>query len=294
MTIQWFPGHMAKAKREVVEKLRLVDFVIELVDARVPLSSQNPMLKEILQHKSKITLMMKSDLADPRVTDQWLFYFKEREVPAIAVNVNNKQDIKRVIQLAKEQAQIKLDKLKAKGIQSRAARAMIIGIPNVGKSTLINRLANKKIAKTGDKPGVTKQQLWIKVKKDFELLDTPGILWPKFEEEAVGYRLAAIGTIKDQLLPMQDIVAFVINYMKVHYPNNLKKRYNLSQDTEDMWDIFVTIGKQRGALESGGKVNFSKVSKIFIQDLRSGRLGNISLEAPGEKLNDKEKDVGLD
>ncbi|MEN2766467.1 ribosome biogenesis GTPase YlqF [Ornithinibacillus xuwenensis] len=283
MTIQWFPGHMAKARREIEEKLKLVDFVMELVDARAPLSSQNPMLQQVLQNKSKMILLMKKDLADTKVTNEWISYFKERDIPALAVNVNDKSDINRVIQLAKELGQIKLDKLIKKGIQPRPARAMIVGIPNVGKSTLINRLANKKIAKVGDRPGVTKQQLWIKVKKDFELLDTPGILWPKFEDQMVGYRLAAIGTIKDQLLSLQDIVAFVINYMKEHYPLLLEERYQLEQDVEDMLEIFNQIGKFRGALESGGNVNFDKVADIVLRDLRTGRLGNITLEKPGNE-----------
>ncbi|MEC5422712.1 ribosome biogenesis GTPase YlqF [Virgibacillus sp. C22-A2] len=280
MSIQWFPGHMAKARREVEEKLKLVDFIMELVDARAPLSSQNPMLQQVLQSKSKMIVLMKKDLADNRQTDKWIEHFKEKEIPAIAVNVNDKADIKRVIQLAKELGQEKMDKLVKKGINPRPARAMIVGIPNVGKSTLINRLANKKIAKTGDRPGITKQQLWIKVKKDFELLDTPGILWPKFEDELVGYRLAAIGTIKDQLLSLQDIVAFVVRYMQEHYPNAFQERYNVNPGEEDMLKIFVEIGKQRGALESGGNINFEKVSDIVIRDLRTGRLGNITLETP--------------
>src|SRR5690625_4109471 len=247
MSIQWFPGHMAKARREIEEKLKLVDFVMELVDARAPLSSQNPMLQQVLQNKTKMIVLMKRDLADQRETEKWIAHFKEKNVPAIAVNVNDKADIKRVIQLGRELGQEKMDKLMKKGIQPRPARAIITGIPNVGKSTLINRLANQKIAKTGDRPGITKQQLWIKVGKDFELLDTPGILWPKFEDEEVGYRLAAIGTIKDQLLSLQDITAFVIKYMQIHYPNQLEERHAIGPDMEDMWDIFVAIGKRRGA-----------------------------------------------
>ncbi len=273
---------MAKARREVEEKLKLVDFVMELVDARAPLSSQNPMLQQVLQQKSKMVVLMKKDLADNRQTEEWISYFKEQSIPAIAINVNDKSDIKKVIQLAKDLGQEKLDKLIKKGIHPRPSRAMIVGIPNVGKSTLINRLANKKIAKTGDRPGVTKQQLWIKVKKDFELLDTPGILWPKFEDELVGYRLAAIGTIKDQLLSMQDIVAFVISYLQKHYPERLEERYPIDREMTDMWEIFEAIGKQRGALESGGSVNFEKVSDLVIRDLRTGRLGNITLENPEE------------
>src|SRR5699024_2482874 len=192
----------------------LTDFVMELVDARAPLSSQNPMFQDVLQEKPKMIVMMKKDLADSSITEKWLSYFNDEGIPAIAIDVNNQSDLKRAVQTAKELGQAKMDKLREKGVNPRPARAMIIGIPNVGKSTLINRLAGKKIAQIGDKPGVTKTQQWIKVKNDFELLDTPGILWPKFEDELVGYRLAAVGTIKDQLLPLDDVVAFVIQYMQ--------------------------------------------------------------------------------
>ncbi|WP_404452599.1 ribosome biogenesis GTPase YlqF [Virgibacillus necropolis] len=279
MAIQWFPGHMAKARRQVEEKLKLVDFVMELVDARAPLSSQNPMLQQVLQSKPKMIILMKKDLADQRETDKWIAYFQEKDITAIAINVNNKGDIQKVIHLAKALGQEKMDKLKKKGIQPRATRAMIVGIPNVGKSTLINRLANKKAAKTGDRPGVTKQQLWIKVKKDFELLDTPGILWPKFEDEMVGLRLAALGTIKDQLLSLQDITVFVIRYFQEHYPTLLEERYEIDRDSTDIVEIFEAIGKKRGCLESGGTVNFDKVADVVIQDLRTGRLGTITLES---------------
>ncbi len=250
MTIQWFPGHMAKAKREVQEKLKLVDFVIELVDARAPRSSQNPLLQQILNQKPKMIVLMKDDLADSKWTLQWIDHFTNQGVKAITVNVNDRNDIQKVIQTAKDLAKDKMNRLKRKGVRPRPARAMIIGIPNVGKSTLINRLVHKKIAKTGDRPGVTKHQQWIKVKKDFELLDTPGILWPKFEEEIVGYRLAAIGTIKDQLLPIEDVAAFVIKYLQDNYPIILTERYNLAADIEDMNNIFEQVGKRRGCLES--------------------------------------------
>lgn len=280
MSIQWFPGHMAKAKREVAEKLKLVDFVIELVDARAPLSSENPMLHEVLQNKSKIVVLMKSDLADPALTDKWLNYYKEKGIPATAVNANDKSDIKKIISLAKKVGQDKMKKLQAKGIAPRAHRAMIIGIPNVGKSTLINRLANKKAAKTGDRPGITKQQLWIKIGKDFELLDTPGILWPKFEDQSVGYRLAAIGTIKDQVLSLQDIVVFVVRFMQEQYPAYLNNRYGVTADTDDMVEVFEAIGKKRGALVSGGEVDYDKVADLFLQDLRGGKMGRITLETP--------------
>ncbi|WLV25743.1 ribosome biogenesis GTPase YlqF [Aciduricibacillus chroicocephali] len=277
MTIQWFPGHMAKARREVSEKLKLVDFVIELVDARAPASTENPMLKEVIKDKPKLVVMMKRDLADEEMTRRWLDFY-ENSARAISIDANNKMDIKKLIQMAKQLGDDKMEKLQKKGIQPRPARAMIVGIPNVGKSTLINRLVNKKAAKTGDRPGITKQQLWVKVGNDFELLDTPGILWPKFEDEEVAYRLAAIGTIKDQLLPLQDVAAHVITYGQEHYEHMIEERYGITSDMHDMWDIFTLIGKKFGALESGGHVNFEKVANIVLRDLRTGRLGKITLE----------------
>ena len=277
--IQWFPGHMAKARREIEENLKLVDVVIELVDARAPYASMNPMLQELIQNKTKIVLLMKNDLADPVRTKEWVTYFEKNDIVSLPVNVNNKQDITKVIELVNEKGLEQQKKRIEKGIQKRTVRALIAGVPNVGKSTLINRLANKRIAKIGDRPGVTKQQQWIKIKQQFELLDTPGILWPKFEEESIGMKLAAIGTIKYELVPTQDVAAFVINYLDTYYRENLFQRYKL-KDHEDMWDTFVHIGKQRGALESGGHVNFDKVAEIVLQDFRSGRLGNITLESP--------------
>lgn len=280
MSIQWFPGHMAKARREVEEKLKLVDFVIELVDARAPLSSENPMLHDVLQNKAKMVVLMKRDLADPAVTEKWLDYYRQKGIPALAADAKEKKDIKQVVLTAKELGQKKLAKFIEKGVKPRAHRAMIIGIPNVGKSTLINRLANKKTLRTGDRPGITKQQQWIKVGKDFELLDTPGILWPKFEDQSVGYRLAAIGTIKDQVLALDDIVVYAIRFMQEHYPVPLEERYGVTAEMDDMLEVFETIGRKRGALESGGEINFEKVSELFLRDLRTGKLGRITLETP--------------
>ena len=279
MTIQWFPGHMAKARRQIEENLNLVDLVMELVDARAPLSSQNPMLQQVIKEKPKLVVLMKKDLADQNETDRWLDYFQKNDIPALAVDVNDKANIQQTIQMAKRIDQKNMENLLKRGAKARPVRAMIIGIPNVGKSTLINRFANRKIAKIGDRPGVTKHQLWIKLNKDFELLDTPGVLWPKFEDQEVGIKLAAIGTIKDQLLSLQDIAAYVIKYMLEHYPRSLEDRYGLDTELEDMWDIFETIGRKRGALESGGHVNFDKVAEIVLGDLRSGRLGQITLES---------------
>jgi ribosome biogenesis GTPase A len=283
MQVQWYPGHMAKARREVEENMKFVDFVIELLDARAPQSSENPMLQQIIQNKDKMVVLMKRDLADERLTEKWLSFYREQQTPAIAINVNKKEDIKRVIQLAKQIGKRKMDQLVAKGRKPRPHRAMILGIPNVGKSSLINRLASRKIAKTGDRPGITKQQTWIKVKNDFELLDTPGILWPKFDDEMVGLRLAAIGTIKDQVLSLQDIAVYVIQYAQKHYPALLKTRFGISEEMADIVEIFDQIGRKRGALEHGGEVDYDKVAEIILGDLRSGKLGNITLESPDKE-----------
>lgn len=278
MTIQWFPGHMTKARREIESKLKVVDLIIELVDARVPISSQNPMLQDIIAHKPKLVVLMKKDLADQHKTDRWITWFEEQDIAATAVNVNDSRDIQQTINMAKQIGQANIEKRQAKGVNPRAIRAMIIGIPNVGKSSLINRLVKKKIARIGDRPGITKHQQWIKVSQDFELLDTPGILWPKFEDQNVGIRLAAIGTIKDSLLSLQDITAYILEYMQTHYPERLEERYQMTRDMYDMWDIFEHIGRQRGALESGGYVNFDKVAELVLRDLRTGRLGPMTLE----------------
>lgn len=278
MQIQWYPGHMAKAKREVQEKLKLVDFVIELVDARTPVSSQNPMLQEILGEKQKLIVLMKSDLADPQVTEQWVNHFEEEGNIALSVDVNQKKDIERLIHKAKELGQGVNDKRASKGVQPRAIRAMIIGIPNVGKSTLINRFANKKRAEVGDKPGVTKKQQWIKIRGKFELLDTPGILWPKFEEEEVGYKLATTGSIKDTILHLDEVVIYLLKFLKEHYPTLLEERYGLDLTEEDVITWFDVIGKKRGCLQAGGVVDYEKTSDVILRDFRSGKLGRITMD----------------
>lgn len=268
MTIQWFPGHMEKARREVENTLKHVDIVFELIDARAPQSSQNPILQDIIKDKLRLTILMKKDLADQIATEKWLKYFQTTNNQTIAVDCNDHKDIQKVIQAAKNLGT---------HVAKRRLRALILGIPNVGKSTLINRLAHKRIAKIGNRPGVTRGQQWIKVGQDFELLDTPGILWPKFKDQEVGLKLAALGTIKDHLLPLQDVAAFVLTYLHEHYPSFLQERFGI-EEMYDMWDVFTMIGKRRGALESGGSVNFDQVANIILQDLRSGKLGRITLE----------------
>jgi ribosome biogenesis GTPase A len=281
MTIQWFPGHMAKAKREVQEKLKLIDIVFELLDARIPISSRNPMINEILGNKPRIVLLNKADMADEAITQQWIAYFKQQQLRALAIDAQTGTGIKQIVAASKEMLKDKFAKMAAKGIKNpRPMRALIVGIPNVGKSTLINRLAGRNIAKTGDKPGVTKAQQWIKVGKEMELLDTPGILWPKFEDEEVGLKLATTGAIKDTILNLQDVAVYALNFLKQHYPERLKERYSLDDIPEEIVALFDAIGKRRGCLVSGGAVDYDKVAEIVLHDIRTEKLGRISFETP--------------
>lgn len=277
--IQWFPGHMAKTRRELEETMNVVDVVIELVDARCPDASSNPLIKELTYDKTVVTCLMKRDLADDAITKKWLSFYKENEKVALAIDVNDRQSIQTLVQTVTDVGLKQQEQRMKKGMQQRAIRALVVGVPNVGKSTLINRLANKRIAKIGDRPGITKHQQWIKVRGKFELLDTPGILWPKFEDELIGKKLAAVGSIKYELVPTEDIAAFVIQQIDQIDHKLLQERYGIEHE-EDMYETFVEIGKKRGALESGGKVNLEKVAQIILQDFRTGKLGNISLEEP--------------
>lgn len=280
MAIQWFPGHMAKARREVTEKLKLVDCVIELVDARIPYSSRNPMIDEIIQQKPRILLLNKADMADSELTKEWVEFFEEKGIRAIPVNSQKGGGMKEIISSCRVVLKDKFDRMKAKGIKPRAMRAMIVGIPNVGKSTLINRLANRNIAKTGNVPGVTKAQQWIKVGKEMELLDTPGILWPKFEDEETGLRLALTGAIKDSILNLQDVCVYALKFLASQYPERLIERFQL-EEIDDIPLLFDEIGKKRGCLMAGGEVDYDKVAEIVIRDIRSGHLGPLTFERPG-------------
>ncbi|KAA6452352.1 ribosome biogenesis GTPase YlqF [Bacillus atrophaeus] len=280
MTIQWFPGHMAKARREVTEKLKLIDIVYELVDARIPMSSRNPMIEEILKNKPRIMLLNKADKADAAVTKQWKEHFEKQGIPSLSINSVNGQGLNQIVPSSKELLQEKIDKRKAKGVKPRAIRALIIGIPNVGKSTLINRLAKKNIAKTGDRPGITTSQQWVKVGKELELLDTPGILWPKFEDELVGLRLAITGAIKDSIINLQDVAVFGLRFLEEHYPDRLKERYGFEEIPEDIAELFDAIGEKRGCLMSGGLINYDKTTEVIIRDIRTEKFGRLSFEQP--------------
>jgi ribosome biogenesis GTPase A len=271
---------MAKARREVTEKLKLVDIIFELVDARIPYSSRNPMIDEIIQHKPRLVLLNKADMADREVTKQWIAFFKEKGIRALAINSQAGEGMKEIVQASHEILKEKLDRLRAKGVRPRAIRAMIVGIPNAGKSTLINRLAKKNIAKTGNTPGVTKAQQWIKVGKELELLDTPGILWPKFEDQEVGMKLAITGAIKDTLLNLQDLTVYSLRFLEKAYPERLKERYQLDNLSDDVVAIFDHIGKLRGCLMGGGLIDYDKVAELVIREIRLEKFGPLSFERP--------------
>ncbi|MBB6449318.1 ribosome biogenesis GTPase A [Geomicrobium halophilum] len=280
MTIQWYPGHMAKATRELEEYIKRVDVVVELADARIPEASRNPVLNEVLSGRPKVIAMMKKDMADDVVTKEWQQHFSQNGESVVLVNAKHNQGVSKLVQEVKRLAKPRMEALQKKGIQNRAIRAMIVGIPNVGKSTLINRLVGKNQADTGDKPGVTKGNRWLKVGKQMEVLDTPGILWPKFEDPEVGYKLAITGAIKDERLVFQDVVLYLIQQLHKRYPEALEARYKLSQLPEEGVEIFEAIGRKRGCLIAGGDVDFDKAAEIVLRDFRSQKLGSCSLEAP--------------
>ncbi|WP_153731261.1 ribosome biogenesis GTPase YlqF [Sporosarcina obsidiansis] len=282
MTIQWFPGHMAKARREVSEKLKLVDIVFELIDARLPLSSRNPMIDEVIQQKPRLLILNKMDLADEVQTKRWIAYFEERGFRTVAINSFEGKGLQTVTKVAKEILQPKYDRMKQRGIRPGAIRAMIVGIPNVGKSTLINRLAKKNIAQTGNKPGVTKAQQWIKYNKELELLDTPGVLWPKFEDPEVGFKLALTGAIKDSVLNMEELAVYGLRFLADHYPERLEARYQLTTIDEDILAIFNQIGERRKVYSAGAEIDYDKVADLIVQDIRDQQVGKLTFDFPEE------------
>ena len=279
-TIQWFPGHMSKARRQVQENLKHVDFVTILVDARLPLSSQNPMLAKIVGDKPKLMILNKVDLADNNRTKEWRNYFENQGVKTLAVNSKEQATVKLVTDAAKTLMADKLVKLRERGIQKETLRTMIIGIPNAGKSTLMNRLAGKKVAVVGNKPGVTKGQQWLKTNKELEILDTPGILWPKFEDEVVGLKLALTGAIKDQLLPMDEVTIFGLNFFKKYYPERLVERFKGINLEEETPEIIMTMTQKLGFRD-----DYDRFYNLFVKDVREGRLGRYTLDIVGEIEN---------
>ncbi|MCS1351351.1 ribosome biogenesis GTPase YlqF [Mechercharimyces sp. CAU 1602] len=279
MTIQWYPGHMAKARREVTEKVKLVDVLIELLDARLPLSSRNPFIEE-LAHKPRIIVLTKSDMADAKATADWIEFFQSTQTKVIALDTRSGKGIQKIQTLARDLLADKIAQNESKGIQARRIRAMILGIPNVGKSSLINRLAGKSAAKTGDRPGVTKAQQWIRVGQEMELLDTPGILWPKFDDPKVGLRLASSGAIREDILPADDIALYLLEWLSRRYPELLSQRYQVEETDQTPLALLEEVGRRRGCMRRGGEIDYEKAASIVLSDVRSGRIGLISLEWP--------------
>lgn len=277
MNVQWYPGHMTKAKRQMQEDLKLIDLIIELVDARVPISSRNPDIDSLGQNKARLILLNKADLADERQNEAWKEYFQNRGVHVVKVDSRSGAGMKQVHAMIQEACRDKIERDKKRGIKSRPVRAMVAGIPNVGKSTFINSFAGKACTKTGNKPGVTRGKQWIRLNKNVELLDTPGILWPKFEDQKVGERLACIGSIKDDLLNMEELALILIAYLKGRYPGALEKRYEVSEGGEAL-AVMEEIAKVRGCVKKGDELDYAKTAGIIFDDFRSGKTGRITLE----------------
>ena len=288
MTIQWFPGHMAKARREVTEKLKLVDIIFELVDARLPLSSRNPMIDEVIHQKPRLIILNKMDMADETETKKWIRYFEGQGARAVAINSLEGRGLQSVTKASKEILEDKWNRMIAKGIKPRAIRAMIVGIPNVGKSTLINRLSKKSLAKTGNMPGVTKAQQWIKVGKEIELLDTPGILWPKFEDQEIGYKLAVTGAIKDSVIQMQELAIYALKFLEQRYPERLKERYGIDGVDEEIVKTFDAIGKRRSFVSPGGEVDYEMTAEAIVRDIRNQYLGRVTFDYRDEMIAKEE------
>ena len=279
MHFQWYPGHMTKAKRMMQENIKLIDIVVELVDARIPYSSKNPDIDELARNKSRLIILNKVDLADPEATAKWEQYYKEKGFFVANVNSQKGSGVKEVKRLIEEACKEKRERDRKRGILNRPVRAMVAGIPNVGKSTFINSFAGKACAKTGNKPGVTKGKQWIKINKNVELLDTPGILWPKFEDQSVGLRLAWIGSIKEEILNTTDMAFELVNYLKKSYPGVVSERYGV-EETGDFVKVLEEIARVRGCLLKGNQTDIEKAGTIILDDFRSLRLGRISLEIP--------------
>ena len=279
MVVQWYPGHMTKAKRMMQENIKLIDLIIELVDARTPLASRNPDIDELGKNKFRLILLNKSDLADPKCNAQWMEYFKEKGFFVVEVNSQRGSGIKQIEKTVQEVCKEKIERDRKRGILNRPVRAMVVGIPNVGKSTFINSFAGKACTKTGNKPGVTKGKQWIKLNKGLELLDTPGILWPKFEDQVVGMRLAFIGSINDEIIIMEEMACDLIKVLKELYPAVLKERYGL-EELEDPVVVLQGIAESRKCYNKGQELDLAKAAGILIDDFRSGKLGRITLERP--------------
>mgnify|MGYP002600362525 FL=1 len=279
MNVQWYPGHMTKAKRQMQEDLKLIDLIIELVDARVPLSSRNPDIDQLGQNKSRLILLNKADLADERQNEAWKEYFQKRGFHVVKVDSRNGSGMKTIQNVIQEACKEKIERDRRRGIKNRPIRAMVAGIPNVGKSTFINTFAGKACAKTGNRPGVTKGKQWIRLNKQVELLDTPGILWPKFEDQTVGLRLALIGSIKDEVLQTEELAAELIRFLAANYPGVLENKYTITA-APDPYVMLGRIAESRHCLVRGNELDTEKAAMLLMDDFREGKLGRLTLEYP--------------
>ena len=280
-TINWYPGHMTKARRMMQEDIKLIDVVIELLDARVPLSSRNPDIDELAGNKKRMILLNKADLADEAIARKWTEYFTGLNIEVVTLDSRTQNKMKAVLASVMETCKEKIERDRKRGIINRPVRAMVVGIPNVGKSTFINSFAKKAVTKTGNKPGVTKGKQWIRLNKDVELLDTPGILWPKFEDRQVGIKLALIGSINDEILNIEELALNLIDRLRADYPGIIKDRYNIEEDGKNH-EVLERIAVRRGAIKKGNEVDYEKAANIVIDEYRAGKLGRISLEKPAE------------
>lgn len=277
--IQWFPGHMFKSLREIREKVKLMDIVLVLLDARLPFSSMNPELIKIVEKKPILLLFNKMDLSDERILNQYISLYEAKGYHTLKIDAQTGKNVNKINALAREVLKEKLDREKAKGLKERPLRTMILGIPNVGKSTLINTLSKSGATKTGNTPGVTKAQQWIKMGSDFELLDTPGVLWPKFEDQTVGMHLAITGAIKDKILPETEVVFYALNFLKTHYLKRLTEKYEITA-SDDLQAMLDKIGTKRGCLVRGGEIDYDRVYTIVLTDIRNKQLGGLSFDRP--------------
>ncbi len=289
MQLQWYPGHMTKAKRQMQEDIKLVDLIIELVDARAPLSSRNPDIDELGKNKARLLLLNKADLADEAANKAWKAYFSQKGFFVVELDARKKNSMKRIQETIQKACKEKIERDLRRGIKNRPVRAMVVGIPNVGKSTFINTFAGRAAAKTGNKPGVTKGKQWIRLNKNVELLDTPGILWPKFEDAAVGTRLAFIGSINDTIVNMEELSMELLAFLRVDYPQAIAERYSISpqaREGQTEAQLLEEIAGIRNCIKAGGALDFGRAALLLLEDFRSGRLGRISLETPKEEAGE--------
>lgn len=282
MQVQWYPGHMTKAKRMMQEQIKLIDLILELVDARIPLSSRNPDIDELGRQKARVILLNKADLANDRQNEAWEAYFRDQGFFTVKINARSGAGMKAIQGVIQEACKEKLERDRRRGILNRPVRAMVAGIPNVGKSTFINSFAGRACTKTGNKPGVTKGAQWIRLNKQVELLDTPGILWPKFEDAQVGLRLAMIGSIREEILNSQELAWELLGFLQKQAPGVLEERYGISEDGES-YALLEDIARRRGCLQKGSALDTEKAAGILLEEFRSGKLGKITLEFPPVK-----------